>query len=46
MTWHRIARRPRGVYHQGEHMWADWERFGVVYIALRGNGYAYGTPRK
>jgi photosystem II stability/assembly factor-like uncharacterized protein len=43
-TWQMIGDHPRGIYHQGEHMWADWEQFGVVYIALRGNGFAYGQP--
>jgi photosystem II stability/assembly factor-like uncharacterized protein len=43
-TWQMIGDHPRGIYHQGEHMWADWEQFGFVYLALRGNGFAYGHP--
>jgi xyloglucan-specific exo-beta-1,4-glucanase len=43
-TWQRIVAHPRGIYHRGEHLWADWDKFGVVYIALRGNGFAYGQP--
>jgi hypothetical protein len=32
------------IHHLGESRWADWEQFGVVYIALRGNGFACGQP--
>jgi hypothetical protein len=39
-----VDAEPLGIHHQGESMWADWEQFGVVYIALRGNGFAYGQP--
>lgn len=44
-TWEKIVVHPRGIFHKGSHLWADWESFGVVYIALRGNGFAFGRPR-
>jgi hypothetical protein len=43
-TWIKIGTHPRGIYHMSEHMAGDWERFGVVYLGLRGNGFAYGEP--
>ena len=43
-SWGRIAVHPRGIHNQGTSLWADWDTFGVVYVALRGNGFAYGRP--
>jgi photosystem II stability/assembly factor-like uncharacterized protein len=43
-SWQKIVDHPLGIHHQGGSLWADWEQFGVVYITLRGNGFAYGQP--
>ena len=43
-TWQMIGDHTCGIFHQGEPLWADWERFGVDYLALRFNGFALGQP--
>ncbi len=43
-TWEKIGTYPFGIYDYVDAMDGDKDKFGKVYIAFSGAGFAYGTP--